>query len=112
MITKSFNKDGIPTVSTKTVEESKDITLIDVRMPDEYSGELGHILGSRLVTLGPDLDNFLNETDKQLPIIFICRSGARSSKATAQALGLGFKNVYNMEGGMIAWNSLAFPITK
>jgi rhodanese-related sulfurtransferase len=112
MTMKSFIKDGIPTVTAKDVESLKDITLIDVRMPDEYVGELGHIKGSRLVTLGPELDSFLATANKQSPIIFICRSGKRSGKATTQAMGLGFEKIYNMEGGMLAWNSLALPISK
>lgn len=112
MINTSFMKDGIPTVTPKDVMKLKDGILIDVRMPDEYIGELGHIERARLITLGPELENFLKTADKTLPIIFICRSGARSGKATASALALGFENVYNMEGGMLAWNSLSLPISK
>jgi rhodanese-related sulfurtransferase len=112
MTTNFFLKDGIPTVSAKDIEGMKEVNLIDVRSPDEYVGELGHINGSRLVTLGPELDGFLATANKQSPIIFICRSGVRSGKATTQAMGLGFKNIFNMEGGMLAWNSLALPISK
>jgi rhodanese-related sulfurtransferase len=112
MIKTSFMKDGIPTVTPKCVHNLKDVTLIDVRMQDEYVGELGHIEGARLTTLGPELETFLNSANKILPIIFICRSGARSGRATATALSLGFENVYNMEGGMLAWNSLSLPISK
>jgi rhodanese-related sulfurtransferase len=112
MITKNFLKDGIPTVTARDVEKMKEVTLVDVRTPDEYVGELGHVKGSRLVTLGPELDSFLATANKQSPMIFICRSGVRSGKATTQAMGLGFENIYNMEGGMLAWNGLAFPILK
>jgi hydroxyacylglutathione hydrolase len=112
MITTSFMKDGIPTVTPKDIMNLKDISLIDVRMPDEYSGELGHIEQAQLMTLGPELENFLKSANKQIPIIFVCRSGARSGRATASALALGFENVYNMEGGMLSWNSLSLPISK
>jgi len=112
MITTSFMKDGIPTVTPKDVMNLKDVSLIDVRMPDEYIGELGHIERALLTTLGPELENFLKTANKKEPIIFVCRSGARSGKATASAIALGFENVFNMEGGMLAWNSLAFPISK
>lgn len=112
MITTSFMKDGIPTVTPKDVLNLKDATLIDVRMPDEYIGELGHIERAQLTTLGPELETFLETANKEVPIIFVCRSGARSGRATATALALGFKNVYNMEGGMLAWNSLVLPISK
>ena len=112
MITKSFIKDGIPTVTPNDAQMMKDVILVDVRTPDEYVGELGHVKGSRLVTLGPELDSFLATANKQSSMIFICRSGGRSGKATTQAMGLGFENIYNMEGGMLAWNSLALPILK
>ena len=112
MITTSFMKDGIPTVTPKDVLNFKNVSLIDVRMPDEYIGELGHIEGAQLTTLGPELDIFLKTANKQVPIVFVCRSGARSGRATATALAHGFENVYNMEGGMLAWNSLDLPITK
>lgn len=112
MTTKIIMKDGVPTVAPNDVEEMKEAILVDVRMADEYIGELGHVFGARLLTLGPELDRFLAATDKQTPIVFICRSGVRSSKATTQAMGLGFKNVYNMEGGMLAWNKLSLPITR
>lgn len=112
MITTSFLKDGIPTLAPKDVLNLKNIKLIDVRMPDEYIGELGHIEQAQLITLGPELETFLKTANKEEPIIFVCRSGARSGRATATAVALGFKNVYNMEGGMLAWNSLALPISK
>ncbi len=112
MIAKIFIKDGVPTISPRDIESLKDVTLVDVRNPDEYVGELGHIKGARLITLGSELDNFLATENKKSTVVFICRSGARSGKATAQALALGFENIYNMDGGMLAWNSLALPITK
>ncbi len=108
----TYMKDGIPTVIPQDVQSFKDARLIDVRMPEEFVGELGHIAGSSLKTLGPELDHFLTSADKNEVIIFICRSGARSGRATAAAMTLGFKNIYNMEGGMLAWNSLALPTEK
>lgn len=112
MLTISYIKDGIPTVNPKDVQNLKDVTLIDVRMSEEYDGELGHIEGTQLITLGHDLEVFLKTANNKLPIVFICRSGGRSGKATANAISLGFENVYNMEGGMLAWNSLALPLAK
>lgn len=112
MTTNVFLKDGVPTVTANDVETMTGVTLVDVRTPDEYVGELGHIKGARLITLGPDLDSFLATANKKQPLIFICRSGARSGRATVQAMGLGFEKIYNMDGGMLAWNSLALPISK
>lgn len=112
MITTSFMKDGIPTVNSIDILNLKDVILIDVRMSDEYFGELRHIKNAQLATLGPDLDQFLMKANKQTTIIFVCRSGARSGRATLAALEIGFKNVFNLEGGMLAWNNLDLPISR
>lgn len=110
MKTKSFMRDGIPTLSPQDVADIPNVQIIDVRMPEEYTGELGHIEKAELVTLGPDLDNFLRESDKKKPLVFVCRSGARSGRATLDAMEVGFHEVYNMEGGMVQWNNLGLPI--
>jgi rhodanese-related sulfurtransferase len=107
-----YSKDGIPTLKIVDPSGLDQYELIDVRRPDEYDGELGHIKGSKLVTLGLDLDNYLAREDKNKNILFICRSGMRSGKATEQAIKMGFNNVFNMEGGMITWNEHSFPLDK
>lgn len=103
------NIDGVPTVQVNDPSELGQFVLIDVRRPDEYTGELGHINGAKLVTLGPDLDAYLSSGNKNDQILFICRSGMRSANATLNALNLGYKNVFNMEGGMLLWKQKNFP---
>jgi rhodanese-related sulfurtransferase len=105
-------KENVPTLQVEDPSSLNEYTLIDVRRPEEFTGELGHIEGSKLVTLGPDLENYLQVTPRETKILFICRSGARSAHSTLYAQSIGFKNVFNMEGGMIYWNQKNFPITK
>lgn len=81
------------------------LTLIDVRSADEYTGELGHIPNAKLVTLDTLMDN-IDDIPKDKTVIFICRSGRRSANATAIAQDNGFESVYNMKGGMLAWNDM------
>ncbi|MFM8269686.1 MAG: rhodanese-like domain-containing protein [Pseudomonadota bacterium] len=85
------------------------VKLVDVRRPDEFKGELGHIPGARLVTLGPELVRFLEEQDRSEEIVFICRSGVRSREACLFSQQLGFKSPINLQGGMISWNDYGFP---
>jgi rhodanese-related sulfurtransferase len=85
--------------------------LIDVRRSDEYTGELGHIKGTKLLTLDT-LPEHLESLPKDEPIVFVCRSGGRSAQATAFALQNGFQHVFNMQGGMLKWNELGLPIEK
>lgn len=105
--------DGLPEVTVHQVYENlKDLTLIDVRRPEEFNGEYGHIPGARLVTLGPQLLEYLSKEDRDKEIVFICRSGGRSGQATAMALQMGFTQVANMTGGMITWNLQQLPVSR
>jgi rhodanese-related sulfurtransferase len=106
----------IPTVRASSNDDLNGFYLIDVRRDDEFSGELGHIKGAVLATLGDDLQDHLKKliTDGKTneKIIMICRSGARSSSATMLAQGLGFSKVYNLEGGMMGWNEQGLAVVR
>jgi len=105
--------DGIPEVSVFQVNEAKqNVLLLDVRRPDEFNAEYGHIEGAKLVTLGAELTEYLARGDKSNEIVFVCRSGGRSGQATSQALQLGYSKVANMVGGMITWNLQKLPIVR
>lgn len=87
--------------------------IIDVREQDEYSGELGHLRGSRLIPLrvlpakAAELDNL-----KGSEIVAVCRSGVRSTTAAAILTGLGFEHVSNLKGGMLEWNEAGLPVER
>jgi hydroxyacylglutathione hydrolase len=97
-------KDVIP----QEVWELRDsVHLIDVRSPGEF--ESGHAPGAKLFTLDA-LPQEINKLPKDETVVFICRSGGRSMNATAFAASQGFKNIYNMKGGMLLWTSLGLKI--
>lgn len=110
--------DGIPEISVESLKINldlpaiKNVSLIDVRRTDEFNNELGHIEGAKLITLGPDLTEYLQNNDRNKEIVFICRSGGRSGTATAESLQLGYKFTSNMVGGMIRWNEKKFPVKR
>jgi glyoxylase-like metal-dependent hydrolase (beta-lactamase superfamily II)/rhodanese-related sulfurtransferase len=87
--------------------------LLDVREPEEFNGELGHIPGSILIPLKelPTRASEL-ETEKHKDIIVICRAGVRSTTAAAILTGLGFDHVGNLKGGMIDWNDQQLPVER
>lgn len=77
--------------------------LIDVREPDEYAA--GTIPGAILIPLGQLEDsNQLDQIDYHSPIVVICRSGTRSAHAQQRLFGMGYKKVYNLKGGILAWD--------
>ncbi len=81
------------------------VALIDVRQPDEFVGDLGHIPGAKLIVLD-QLEARMNEVPKDQTVVFVCRSGGRSARACAAAALAGIKDTYNLKGGMILWNEL------
>ena len=82
--------------------------IIDVRTPEEYNGELGHIDGARLIPLQSLADSMASISAlKDSTIILVCRSGRRSGIAGKAMIEAGFKNVYNLKGGMLSWTQEA-----
>jgi sulfur-carrier protein adenylyltransferase/sulfurtransferase len=84
----------------KKLDAKEEIQLVDVRQPHE--NELSNI-GGELIPLSTVMDN-ADKISKDKPVIFYCRSGARSGSAVlALERQFGFTNLYNLKGGMIAW---------
>jgi rhodanese-related sulfurtransferase len=106
------NIDGVENLIPTEEGSVRGFTLIDVRRPDEFSGELGHIKGAKLVTLGQELHEFLEEAPRDEKYLFICRSGGRSTQACLLAESMGFSDVTNLKGGMLHWNDLALKTNK
>ncbi len=96
----------------KTIKQNDNIALIDVRQPEEYIGELGHILNAELIPLDQLESLKAKHSDKNKSFIFICRSGGRSAQATAWAVSQGYESSFNLEGGMIKWNELKFETSN
>ena len=86
-----------------------ELVIIDVRRPDEFDGELGHIPGAKLMVLDT-LPDRIDEIPADKTIVFVCRSGGRSGKATEFAMEHGLEHVLNMKGGMLAWNELKLQV--
>lgn len=80
-----------------------EITLIDVREPEEYKE--GHLPGALLMPLSDLLDR-MKELDIVKPVITYCRMGNRSKSAAALMKGQGFNRTYSIEGGITAWKGL------
>lgn len=80
-------------------DERADFTLLDVREPREY--EICHLDGE-LIPQGT-LASRLEELDRHAHIVVHCRSGGRSANAVKAMRGAGFENVWNLNGGILAW---------
>src|SRR5262249_48806357 len=87
--------------------------ILDVREPEEFDGELGHIAGAVLVPL-KDLPARAAEIDayKERPVVVVCRAGVRSTTGAAILTGLGFEDVANLKGGMLDWNDQRLAVER
>ncbi len=89
--------------------------LLDVRTPEEYSTE--HIGDAKNVNWNGD--DFVTKAvtyDKSKPIFVYCKLGGRSAQAADKLAELGFKEIYNLDGGIMKWkaqgNANAEPSSK
>jgi len=85
--------------------------LLDVREPQEYVSELGHIAGSELVPLGSLPQKLAQFSGEQREIVCICKSGMRAGKAAELLANAGLKTRV-LTGGMMAWNEARLPISR
>lgn len=87
----------------KMAELGADIQLVDVRRPNEHRE--GHIEGALNIDfLEEDFARQMErQLDKNKPVMLYCRSGRRSAQAAEQLKALGFKQVYDLEGGFLEW---------
>ena len=89
----------------------KNALVLDVREDNEF--KMGHVLNSRQIPLGK-LDERIGELEKykEQPIVVVCRSGNRSVSACMMLGKSGFGQVYNLTGGIIAWQKANLPLEK
>ena len=92
--------------AARLIKSNPQTVILDVRTPVEFTGDLGHISGARLIPLRAISDslNSLSEY-RETDVIIACRSGRRSAIAAGELVRAGFKKVYNLSGGMIAWKA-------
>ena len=84
--------------------------LIDVCEPAEFAA--GHAVGARNIPLGSLDGAKALPTNKALPLVLLCASGARAGRAAAQLRKAGFENAVAVSGGLPAWRQAGLPIEK
>lgn len=89
-------------ITYKEAIANKDLQLIDVRTPGER--EEGFIENSKLIDYNAEgFKDKLLELDKTKPVYIYCQSGGRSALASEMMMELGFSEVYDLQGGYLAW---------
>lgn len=95
----------------KKLNQTKDAQLVDVRTPEEFRN--GHLKNA--MNIDWNTDDFAEKVkalDKDKPVFLYCMSGPRSTAAAEKLQEMGFKNVYEMQGGMMKWRNANLPEIK
>jgi len=86
-----------------------DLVVLDVRTSDEFAA--GHLDGATMIDFyGNDFQNRVAALDPDVPYVLYCRSGNRSGQ-TRELMGrLGFSDVADIDGGILAWSQAGFTV--
>jgi len=95
----------------KKMESLPEGNIVDVRTPQEFSE--GHIKNAINIDWnGSAFDAQISKVDKTKPVFVYCLGGGRSASAASRMREMGFKEVYELDGGMMAWRSSGLFETK
>lgn len=105
----------VETLDVKTYAEKLNITnnpqLIDVRTPEEYAS--GKINNAKNINWNAnDFATQAEKLDKSKPVFVYCKVGGRSAQAANKLSEMGFKEIYNLDGGIMKWNAAGMQKEK
>jgi rhodanese-related sulfurtransferase len=102
-------KHSLSTLQAIQLLNKGKVSIVDVRKSDEYSA--GHLRDSKNIPID-DLDKRVGELDKSHPVLVVCQSGVRASRAAADFRRAGFGEVYILDGGYTEWRSQGLPVAN
>jgi len=111
VLSRSASAGGLSASGAVQLINRDKAVVIDVCEAAEFAA--GHVAGAKSVPLG-ELEQRLPGVvkNKATPVILVCASGMRSSRATAIAKKLGYEQAQSLAGGLKAWKEANLPIEK
>lgn len=95
---------------SEKIKQHSDAPIVDVRTPEEF--EKGHLVNAKNIDWNNDnFDSEIVHLDKSKPVLVYCLSGGRSSAAAEKMRNDGFKEVYELKGGIMKWRASNLPET-
>jgi len=93
------------------IKSKKNALLLDVRTPKEVAA--GHLANSTNIDFyGSNFKEKLAKLDKNKPVLVYCHSGHRSGLTMKTMKEMGFKEIYNLETGIMGWKAAGMPVVK
>lgn len=106
---KTENTNLTPSEFSEKLKETPEAQLVDVRTPGEVAGGfIDHAVN--IDYNGADFESKIAKLDKSKPVFVYCLSGGRSGSAASDMRSMGFKTVYELEGGIMKWNAAKMPL--
>ena len=101
-----------PAEAAQVLEDrSPEVVLLDVRTPEEFAE--AHVPGSVNIDFyAADFAEQLDTLGKDVPYVVYCRSGNRSDSTMDIMRDLGFSEVWDVDGGIIAWSQAGLPLER
>ena len=100
---------GLVTPQQAAAIATSGVTVIDVRTPEEFAE--GHIDGAVMIDFyGESFADDIGALDPDGEYLIYCRSGSRSGQALSLMETLGFEQVYDLDGGVIAYDAQGLPL--
>jgi rhodanese-related sulfurtransferase len=102
---------NVPALEATRLINHEDALVLDVREDQEYKE--GHVLNSihipasRLAARIKELDKYRGR-----PVVTVCRTGSRSGRVCGLLRKEGFESVYNLQGGLTAWQNANLPLSR
>lgn len=105
------NSKEIKTIDSKAFAEKMAATpnpqILDVRTPEEFTSD--HIDNAKNINwLGTTFVSDVEKLNKSQPVFVYCKSGGRSQKAAEKLNELGFKTIYQLDGGILKWDAAGY----
>lgn len=98
-----------PNEFNELIEITTDEIVLDVRTPEEYASS--HLKDAKNMNVhSATFSEEIAQLDKSTPIFVYCKSGARSAVAAELLSKEGFNTIYDLEGGLLTWQSMQLPL--
>ena len=105
------NTSGLDPIQTTQLINRRNALIIDIRTPEDFAAghlpQAKHIALDTLANKAPQLGR-----SKTTPVVVVCQTGLRSQRACATIRTAGYAEVFNLEGGILAWQKSGLPLVK
>ena len=103
------NLHMISALELNSVMQQQDIVLIDVHVPEQK-----HLAGTDLFAPFYQIDDYVSSlpADKNTALYLYCKSGPMANWAARTLFDLGYTNIYNLKGGLEAWEAAHLAVER